>query len=233
MSVLLREHSVPLMGPAAYLAKVVSVKDPDSLNRVQVRLYNCDGNTDEDAPVWARVAVPFAGAKKGAFLFPDTNDEVLVVFLSGDPRFPVVIGGLWNGSDAAPDSFGGSGNSVDRWTFTGKNGTKVAIVEEQSGQETIKFSTPGGQKGTLTDTGGGKIELTQSAGSSITIDTQGVTINTSMKVTVQAGAKVDVTAAQVKVTAAMSEFTGVVKCDVLQATTVVATTYTPGAGNVW
>jgi hypothetical protein len=24
-----------------------------------------------------------------------------------------------------------------------------------------------------------------------------------------------------------------VKCDVLQATTVVATTYTPGAGNVW
>ena len=25
----------------------------------------------------------------------------------------------------------------------------------------------------------------------------------------------------------------VVKCDVMQATTVIATTYTPGAGNVW
>jgi hypothetical protein len=24
-----------------------------------------------------------------------------------------------------------------------------------------------------------------------------------------------------------------VKCDVMQATTVIATTYTPGAGNVW
>ena len=114
MSLLLHEHTVPLIGPAAYLAKVVSVKDPDNLNRVQVRVYNCDGNTDEDAPVWARVAVPFAGNNKGAFLFPDANDEVLVVFLSGDPRFPVVIGGMWNGSDSAPDRFGGSGDSVDR-----------------------------------------------------------------------------------------------------------------------
>jgi uncharacterized protein involved in type VI secretion and phage assembly len=233
VSLLLRDHSMPLIGPAAYLAKVVSVQDPDNLNRVQLRLYNFDGNTDEDAPVWARVAVPFAGANKGAFLFPDTNDEVLVVFLSGDPRFPVVIGGLWNGSDSAPDQFGGSGNTVDRWTFTGKNGTKIAIIEEQSGQETIKFSTPGGKKGTLTDQGGGKIELTQSGGSSITIDTQGIAITTSGKVTVQAASKVEVTAAQVKVTAAMSEFTGMVKCDVLQATTVISTTYTPGAGNIW
>jgi uncharacterized protein involved in type VI secretion and phage assembly len=233
VSLLLRDHSMPLIGPAAYLAKVVSVQDPDNLNRVQLRLYNFDGNTDEDAPVWARVAVPFAGANKGAFLFPDTNDEVLVVFLSGDPRFPVVIGGLWNGSDSAPDQFGGSGNAVDRWTFTGKNGTKIAIIEEQSGQEMIKFSTPGGQKGTLTDQGGGKIELTQSGGSSITIDTQGIAITTSGKVTVQAASKVEITAAQVKVTAAMSEFTGMVKCDVLQATTVISTTYTPGAGNIW
>jgi uncharacterized protein involved in type VI secretion and phage assembly len=234
MSLLLREHTVPLIGPAAYLAKVVGVKDPDNLNRVQVRIYNCDGNADEDAPVWARVAVPFAGNNKGAFLFPDTNDEVLVVFLSGDPRFPVVIGGLWNGSDAAPDQFGGSGDSVDRWTFTGKNGTKVAIVEERSGQETIKFSTPGGQKGTLTDESGGRIELTQSGGNSIKLDTQGIAINAPTgKVTVQAASQVEVTAAQVKVNAAMSDFSGIVKCDVLQATTVISTTYTPGAGNIW
>ncbi len=234
MSLLLREQTLPLIGPAAYLATVVSVKDPDNLNRVQVRIYNCDGNTDEDAPVWARVAVPFAGGNKGAFLFPDTGDEVLVVFLSGDTRFPVVIGGLWNGSDTAPDQFGGSGDAVDRWTFTGKNGTKIAIVEERSGQETIRFSTPGGQKGTLTDEAGGKIELAQSGGSTIKIDTQGISINApSGKVTVQAASQVEVTAAQVNVNAAMSKFSGMVKCDVLQATTVIASTYTPGAGNIW
>ncbi|MEP7306029.1 MAG: phage baseplate assembly protein V [Acidobacteriota bacterium] len=233
MSLLLREHSAALLGPAAYLARVVSVKDPDSLNRVQIRIYNCDGNADEDAPVWARVAVPVAGANKGAFLFPDTGDEVLVVFLSGDTRFPVVVGSLWNGSDSAPEQFGGSGDRVDRWTFTGKNGTRVAIVEEQSGQETIKLSTPGGQVASLTDAGGGTIELTHAGGSSIRIDTQGITINSIGKVTVTAASQVEVTAAQVSVTAAMSTFTGIVKCDVLQATTVIATTYTPGAGNIW
>lgn len=230
MSLLLREQSLPLVGPAAYLAKVVSVQDPDSLNRVQVRIYNCDGNTDEDAPVWARVSMPFAGANKGAFLFPDTGDEVLVVFLSGDVRFPVVIGSFWNGSDSAPDQFG---SSVDKWTFTGKNGTKIAILEEQSGQETIKFTTPGGQTGKLTDASGGTIELSNSGGSSIKIDSQGITINSASKVKITASGQVEVSASMVKVDAAMSKFSGVVKCDVLQATTVVASTYTPGAGNIW
>jgi uncharacterized protein involved in type VI secretion and phage assembly len=234
MSLLLREHSVALLGPAAYLARVVSVKDPDNLNRVQVRIYNCECNADEDAPVWARVAVPFAGSNRGAFLFPDIGDEVLVIFISGDPRFPVVIGGLWNGADQAPDQFGGSGDSVDKWTFTGKAGTKISIIEEQSGQETVKFLTPAGQSGKLSDEGGGVIEFDHANGSSIKIDTQGITINAPAgKVTVTAASEVDVTSAQVNVTAAMSKFSGVVQCDTLIATTVVGTTYTPGAGNVW
>ncbi len=229
MSLLLREHVLPLVGPGAYLATVVSVQDPDNRNRVQVRIYNADALTDQDAPLWARVAVPFAGANKGAFLFPDVGDEVLVLFLSGDPRFPVVVGSFWNGADAAPDQFG---SSVDKWTFTGKKGTKIAI-DESSGQGTVKFSTPNGHTGTLTDDNGGSIELKDAAGNSIKIDSQGITLNSTMKVSVTAASNVEVTAAQVKVTAAVSQFTGMVKCDVMQATTVIGTTYTPGAGNVW
>ena len=41
------------------------------------------------------------------------------------------------------------------------------------------------------------------------------------------------TAPMLTVDAAMATFSGVVQCQVMQATTVVATTYTPGAGNVW
>ena len=234
MSLLLQEHATALMGPAGYLAKVVSLKDPNNLNRVQVRVYANDGNSDQDGAVWARVAVPFAGNKRGAFLFPDVGDEVLVIFLSGDSRYPVIVGGLWNGSDAAPESFGGSGDSVDRWTFTGKAGTRIAIVEEQSGQETVQFTTPGGLSGKLSDAGGGSIELKNSASTSIKIDTQGITISApGGKVSVTAASQVEVTAGQVNVTAAISKFSGMVKCDVLQATTVISTTYTPGAGNVW
>lgn len=230
MSLRLAEYVPSLVGPSAYLAKVVSVQDPDSLNRVQVRIYNCDGNTDEDAPVWARVAMPFAGKNKGAFLFPDTGDEVLVVLLSGDPRFPVVIGSFWNGSDQAPDQIS---NSVNKWTFTGKNGTKIAILEEQSGQETIKLTTPGGQTAKLTDQGNGAIELSTSGGSSIKIDSQGITVTSSAKVSITASGQVSVSASMVNVDAGMSKFSGVVKCDTLIATSVVGSTYTPGAGNIW
>ena len=43
---------------AAYLGRVVSVRDPEGLARVQVRLANVDGVEGHDAPLWASVAVP-------------------------------------------------------------------------------------------------------------------------------------------------------------------------------
>ena len=220
---------VPGLLRGTFLGEVVSVSDPDSLNRVQVRLHAFDGVEGQDAPLWARVAVPFAGADRGAFFLPDVGDEVLVTFVQGDPRMPVVIGSLWNGRDAAPETLGG--DRVDRWTIVGKAGTRIAIVEENASTATIALSTPGGVKGTFTDEGGGSIEL-EAAGSTVKIDSSGVSVQTSGTVKVQAS-KVEVTAAQVNVDAAMSKFSGIVKCDVLQATTVIATTYTPGAGNVW
>lgn len=216
---------------AAYLAEVVAVQDPANLARVQVRLLNFEGFPDQDAPVWARVAVPFAGGKRGAFFLPDVGDEVLVTLVNGDPRLPIVIGGLWNGRDGAPETLGGSGSRVDRWTLVGKAGTRIAIVEESPGQATISLTTPGAVSATLTQTASGKIEL-QAAGNTVTLDSQGVSVQAAAKASVQAS-QVEVTAGQVTVNAALSEFSGVVQCDVLQATTVVATTYTPGAGNVW
>jgi uncharacterized protein involved in type VI secretion and phage assembly len=220
---------VPGLLRGSFLGEVVSVSDPDSKNRVQVRLYAFDGVDEQDAPMWARVAVPFAGGDRGAFFLPDVGDEVLVTFVQGDPRMPVVIGSMWNGKDSAPETLGG--DRVDRWTIVGKAGTRIAIVEENASTATISLTTPGGVKGTFTDESGGKIEL-EAAGSKVTLESSGVTIETSATVKVQAS-KVDVTAAQVNVDAAMSKFSGIVKCDVLQATTVIGTTYTPGAGNVW
>lgn len=215
---------------ASYLAEVVSVQDPDRLSRVQVRLLSFDGIGHQDAPLWARVAVPFAGSRRGAFLLPDVGDEVLVTFANGDARYPIVVGGLWNGNATAPETLGGSGDRVDRWTLVGKAGTRIAIVEGGGGG-TISFTTPGGVSGVLTDDSSGKIEF-KAAGTTITVDTSGVSVQVPAKVSVQAS-QVEVNSGQVTVNAAMSSFSGVVRCDVLQATTVVASTYTPGAGNVW
>ncbi|HEX8774570.1 MAG TPA: phage baseplate assembly protein V [Pyrinomonadaceae bacterium] len=227
-----RDFAVPAGATGtSYLAEVVDVKDPDNLARVQVKLYNFDGVDDQDGPLWARVAVPFAGSERGAFMLPDVGDEVLVSFINGDWRFPVVVGGLWNGNDRAPETLGGDGSRIDRWSIVGKAGTRILILEERDGEATISLTTPGGVSLKMTDAQGGKVEF-KVAGNTITFDKQGVSVQTSAKVKTQSS-QVEITSGQVKVDAAMANFTGIVKSNVLQSTTVIGSTYTPGAGNVW
>jgi len=213
---------------AAHLARVVSLDDPDSANRVQVRLIAFDGD-DNDAPLWARVVSAFAGNDRGAFFIPDVDDEVLVVFAGGDTRFPLIVGGLWNGTSPAPASIDSGGRNVTK-CIVSKNGIRITFTDE-SGQETLKLETPGGQSVTLKD-GPGTLTLKDSNGNTIKLETAGITVTASAKVTVQAS-QVAVSAGMVTVDAGMSTFSGVVKCDTLISNTVISTAYTPGAGNIW
>ena len=224
-----QSFATPGVFAASCLATVISVQDPDGLSRVQVRLFAFDGVSGQDAPIWARVAVPFAGRNRGAFLLPNVGDEVLVSFVNGDTRLPIVIGSLWNGRDTPPERL--PGGEVDRWTIVGKAGTRIAIVEESAATATIKLSTPGGVTAELTDQGGGRCQI-KVGGSTVTVEPAGITLQTGAKVKVDA-TMVEVKAGMVKVDAGMSKFSGVVQCDTLIANTTVVTTYTPGAGNVW
>ncbi len=214
---------------APYLALVVSLDDPDHLNRVQIRLIAFDDVTNQDAPIWARVVCPFAGKDRGAFLVPDVDDEVLVVFQNGDPSYPLIIGGLWNGTNTPPEDIQSGG--VNRYkVIRSKNGVKLTL-DDQQGQETFIVETPGGQKVTLKD-GPGTVTVEDANGNSIKLDTSGITVNAAANVKVTA-AKVDVSAGMVNVDTAMAKFSGIVKCETLISTSVVSTSYTPGAGNIW
>jgi uncharacterized protein involved in type VI secretion and phage assembly len=213
---------------AGYLARVVSLDDPESLNRVQVRLIAFDAIADQDAPLWARVVAPFAGQDRGAFFMPDVGDEVLVVFTNGDPRFPLVLGGLWNGASPAPADLQPEGNRFKR--IRSRNGITITF-DDQQGQETLTLETPGGQTLTLKD-GPGTVTCEDSNGNSVAMAPAGVTVKAASKVKVQA-ATVEVTAGTVTVDTAMATFSGVVKCEILIATSVISTSYTPGAGNIW
>ena len=214
---------------AGMLATVSSLDDPEHRNRVQVRLCAFDGATQQDAPMWARVVSAFAGDDRGVFFLPDVGDEVLVVFAQGDARFPLVVGGLWNGAAAAPaDTQSGGRNRYKR--IRSKNGI-VITLDDQDGQETLALETPGGQKLTLQD-GPGTVKVEDSNGNTITLDSSGVTVQAAASVTVQASS-VSVSAGTVSVDAAMANFSGVVQCSTLITNAVISSSYTPGAGNVW
>ena len=213
---------------AGALAQVVSLDDPEGRNRVQVRLLAHDGVGDQDAPLWARVVAPFAGNDRGFFFLPDVDDEVLVIFMNGDARHPLIIGGLWNGNSPSPADLANGQHRTKR--LKSKNGVAITILDED-GQETLTLETPGGQTVTLQD-GPGTITLEDANGNQVVMEAAGISVTAAAKVKVTA-AQVEVSAGMVKVDAAIADFSGIVKCAVLQTNAVISTSYTPGAGNVW
>ncbi|HYE14897.1 MAG TPA: phage baseplate assembly protein V [Pyrinomonadaceae bacterium] len=210
-------------------ALVSDIVDPEGQGRVKVTLPWAPDTAGAKYDTWARLATFMGGNNRGSWFIPDVNDEVLVVFEAGDPRRPYVIGGLWNGTDAPPDSMDGAGNNF-RKVLRSRNGVKVTL-DDTDGQEKMILETPGGQKITMKD-GPGAVEIVDSNGNSIKLETSGITVTASAKVTVNA-TLVQVSASMVTVDAGMSKFSGVVQCDTLISNCVVSASYTPGAGNIW
>ena len=212
-----------------YPALVSDIKDPDGQGRVKVTLPwspDTDGGRYE---AWARLATMMGGNNRGTWFIPDVNDEVLIVFEGGDPRRPYVLGGLWNGNDSAPDSMDGAGNNY-RKVIRSRNGVKITL-DDTDGQESLILETPGGQKMTMKD-GPGSVEIVDSNGNSVKLETSGITVNASAKVTINAST-VEVSAGMVTVNAGMSKFSGVVQADTVISNSIVSASYTPGAGNIW
>jgi uncharacterized protein involved in type VI secretion and phage assembly len=212
-----------------YPALVKDIVDPDGQGRVKVSLPwapDLDGGSYE---AWARLSTMMAGSNRGTWFIPDTDDEVLVGFEGGDPRRPYVLGGLWNGSDAPPQSMDGSGNNFKK-VIASRNGVKVTL-DDTDGQEQLKIETPGGCDVTLKD-GPGSVTIEDSNGNSIKLESSGITVTASAKVTVNASTA-EISAGMLTVNAGMSKFSGVVQADTVITNSVVSSSYTPGAGNIW
>ena len=213
----------------AFPALVTDNVDPEGLGRVKISLPWSPDTAGASYDTWARLATFMAGNNRGSWFIPDVDDEVLIVFEGGDPRRPYVIGSLWNGKDAPPESMDGAGKNFKK-VLRSRTGVKLTM-DDNDGREQFILETPGGQNLTLKD-GPGAVEIVDSNGNSIKLETSGITITASAKVTVNAS-QVAVTAGMVTVDAAMSKFSGVVQCDTLISTSVVSASYTPGAGNIW
>jgi uncharacterized protein involved in type VI secretion and phage assembly len=212
-----------------YAALVTDVVDPDGQGRVRIKLPWSPDPGGKAYQAWARLSTLMAGNQRGSWFIPDPEDEVLVAFEAGDPRRPYVLGGLWNGRDTPPESMDGGGRN-EKKTLRSRNGVMVTL-DDASGRESLTLTTPGGQTIKLAD-GPGTIKLTDSNGNSVELASAGITLTTSAKVTVQAG-QIEINAGMVTVNAGMSKFSGVVQADTVITNSVVSSSYTPGAGNIW
>lgn len=133
---------------------VVDNKDPDKLARVKVRFPSLPG---QDTGWWAPLVSLGAGNERGWFFLPEIDDEVLVMFEHGDIRRPVIIGALWNGKDAPPDTNGG-GN--ERRSIVSRNASKI-VFDDDAG--TVSYEDGDGN-GKITISKDNKITIESATG---------------------------------------------------------------------
>jgi uncharacterized protein involved in type VI secretion and phage assembly len=218
------ERLVAQQANGFFPAVVIDNRDPQNYGRVKVRI-SLPGRKSYEG--WARVSTLMAGKKKGSWFIPDVNDEVLVAFGVGTVGGIYVVGGLWSRVNRPPETMDASNNKK---LLRSRNRVTITL-DDEAGQESFTVETPGGQKLTLKD-GPGSVEIADSNGNSVTLETRGITVNAAAKVTINAST-VEISSGVVTVNAGMSKFSGVVQCDTLITNSVVSNSYTPGAGNIW
>lgn len=210
-----------------YVGLVTDVQDPNDQGRVRVRLPWTTDPDGDPFELWARVATLMAGRDRGTWFIPEPQDEVILAFEGGCPWAPIVLGSVWNGVDTPPETMD-SNNNIR--AITSRSGIRVSFDDTDSDVQ-FTVETPGGQRVVCADTPA-SISLSDSNGNQITLDSAGITLSTSTKVTINA-TTMEVSASLVQTNAGMSQFSGVVKSDTNLTNTTISATYMPGAGNIW
>lgn len=216
----------PLLG--VYTALVTDVQDPDGQGRVRVRLPWASDPDGQLYETWARLATPMAGAGRGVWLIPEPDDEVIVGFVGGDRSQPIVLGATWNGRDAPPETMD-AGNNIR--SITSRSGIRLTF-DDTDGAVSVTVETPGGQVITCTDSPA-TIELRDSGGNIVKLESSGVSITTSGRLSVQAST-VEFSASSVTMNCGTMSVSGPLNANsCLNTPSVIGASYTPGAGNIW
>jgi uncharacterized protein involved in type VI secretion and phage assembly len=128
---------------------IVVENEGDDEGRVKIQFPWFDGGAT--VTEWCRVSQLYAGGGYGSVFVPEKGDEVLVAFVHGDMRFPIVLGGLYNGVDKPPTA---RTDGRDQKIIRTKAGHEVLLDD---GNKEIRVTTAEG--GTVTVTATGEIRL--------------------------------------------------------------------------
>ncbi len=156
--------------------------DPDGEDRIKVRLPLVSA---AEEGVWARLATLDAGDERGTFFRPEIDDEVVVGFLDGDPRFPVVLGQCHSSAKPAPET-ATDDNHVKGYVSRSK--LKLTFDDDK---KVVVLETPAGNKLTLSEDAK-SVSLEDQNGNSITLDDGGITLKSAKDLTLKASGDVKV-----------------------------------------
>jgi Rhs element Vgr protein len=167
------------------IGKVVQLQnDPDGENRILVKTPTLDNAA---RGIWTRVASLDAGSSRGAFFLPEINDEVIVGFINDDPRHAVMLGMLHSSAKPAPITAQDANNEKG---FTTRSKMHVSFNDDT---KTIVIDTPAGNSIKL-DESGSTIVIVDQNSNKMTMDTNGIKLESPMNVEIKAGVNLTLSA---------------------------------------
>lgn len=140
--------------------------DPDGEDRIKVRLPVI---SESDEGIWARIATLDAGKERGTYFRPEIGDEVIVGFLNDDPRHAVVLGMCHSSANPAPETAKDSNHLKG---YVSREKMKLTFDDEK---KIVAVETPAGNTLTLSEDAKG-ISLVDQNQNKITLDDNGITI---------------------------------------------------------
>ncbi|WP_460055410.1 type VI secretion system Vgr family protein [Pseudomonas sp. S2_D06] len=123
----------------------------DELGRVKVQFHwDRKGEHNDKSSCWVRVAQAGASGGFGSIQIPRVGDEVVVVFLDGNPDRPLVMGSLYNSQNTPPwslpanktqsgfltRSMKGDGGTANFFRFEDKAGAEQIIMHAERNMDT-------------------------------------------------------------------------------------------------
>jgi uncharacterized protein involved in type VI secretion and phage assembly len=204
-----------------YPAIVTNLVDRERLGRIEVRFPWLGDDGDRDVRAWATLCTPYADDEQGLEILPEVDSQVVVAFEAGNLRRPYIVGAAWNGRAALPHE---PQRSNDLRMLRSRADSRLEFDDAAAGAK-VRITMQSGHQIVLDDSAQ-EIVVRHSSGCRLRLTTTSVEIDGNVTV--------DVTAPMVNVDAAISSFSGMVKCQTLIAESMVlSAAYTPGAGNVW
>lgn len=185
-----------------YRAIVVSTVDPQGLGRVRLGTTHTVRGSPVKVEGWAAVGATALGSSATAMAGYSVGEAVLY--------------------------------AAERLPFVGAVvlcRTGVGAANAGSPEFSVRFALGQGNEATI-EASGGAIRIHTTAGQQVTLQASGeIDVVGPTEISLRAN-KIAASASMVTVDAGMAKFSGVLKCDTLITNTVIAATYTPGAGNI-
>lgn len=122
---------------------VESTKDPEKASRLQVRVPQVHGPATATEKIasselpWAHPCVPFTGKAAGFSMIPEVGAGVWVMFVLGDPKEIVWLGGWYGKTDILAESVSGYGPDPKNYVIKTPKGNSISMEDGGSGKFNI------------------------------------------------------------------------------------------------